>query len=325
MIFDEFAALTAQKSEFRAGFEAMESWKKIGAQLGAPGQEAWEGDTTRLQAFYTALDTHTDLLRTFDLTSTSSEYVSWIKQAQAALLTAPEFDTNYQMYYRYDVISGVYQWAVEANSDTWMSQAEADASPSVTVDVAPPAASDYSEPEFDDGYGMFYRFSHEQQVYEWAYDKGAAEWMSQAQADALLGGTAEHGTAEHGTAPSGGEYTDPEFDDRYGMFYRFNRATEVYEWAHDKDAAEWMSQAQADATRVPSARPEPVSVREPAAPVSVTEPAAEDLTEWMAAGRADLLSDVISTVRDAGLDPADITDEQLMALVDELVREDLSS
>lgn len=47
----------------------------------------------------------------------------------AAGFSAPEYDENYQMWYRYDNVNSVYEWADSADTptDEWLSQGEVDA------------------------------------------------------------------------------------------------------------------------------------------------------------------------------------------------------
>jgi hypothetical protein len=106
----------------------------------------------------------------------------------------PVWDENYGLFYRYDKLTGEYEWASEADSAAWMSQAEADAQMAAWAEASQAEAAQYaaeSVAEWDENWGMFYRLGATG-AYEYAHavrpfdkDSGCGgNWLTEAQASA---------------------------------------------------------------------------------------------------------------------------------------------
>lgn len=111
-------------------------------------------------------------------------------------------------FYKYDDGSGTYLYAAEAVSDDWATYEQ----------------RRYSEPAFDDGYGLGYRYDKRDEVYEWL-DEKAGTWNSQEWADAYAAEqAAAQGAAE--AAPEAAAW-----DENWQMFYRIG-PDGAYQYAH---------------------------------------------------------------------------------------------
>jgi hypothetical protein len=111
-------------------------------------------------------------------------------------------------FYKYDDGAGTYLYAAEAVSDDWATYEQ----------------RRYSEPAFDDSYGLGYRYDKRDEVYEWL-DEQNGTWNSQEWADAYV---AERAAAE------GAAEAEPEaatWDENWQMFYRIG-ADGTYQYAH---------------------------------------------------------------------------------------------
>jgi hypothetical protein len=122
-------------------------------------------------------------------------------------------------------------------------------------------------------------------------------------------------------------YTAAEFDENYGLYYRFDRQGNVYEWSADPAGGTWMTQAQADESyqaRAAQSRQE-APVREEALSLEETEPAVEaGLVEEVAREREDALRELLAEIRQEGIGQDEISDEEIAAMFDEAVLSELS-
>ncbi len=174
---------------------------------------------------------------------------SWLSEAEFGALavggeadgadrySAPEYDENFHMWYRYDHGNKAYEWAegdrsIPPGADAaWMTQSQAD------------QARRYSAPEMDATSGARYRFDSVAGVYEWEDPRAAGSWLSEAEFSALRVG---------GAVDDADRYSAPRYDDNYSMWYRYDQADKSYEWAEGGRStspgatAAWMTQAQAD-------------------------------------------------------------------------------
>ena len=152
----------------------------------------------------------------------------------------PVFDENYFMWYRYDYRAAAYRWA-DGDPDTrppvddreqWMTQDEAD------------LRRRYSSPQMDVTAGARYRLNYATGGYEWEDPRSPGRWLSEAEFTALRRPEAENAVPE--------QFSEPRFDDNYGMWYRYGRNAQAYQYAEGvpettpDDAAVWMDQAAAE-------------------------------------------------------------------------------
>jgi hypothetical protein len=115
-------------------------------------------------------------------------------------------------FYRYDDASGTYLYSDQAAGDDWATYEQ----------------RRYSEPAFDDGYGLGYRYDKRDEVYEWL-DEESGTWNGQEWADAYAAsrGAAAQGAAEAESGDAAGPAT---WDENWQMFYRIG-ADGTYQYA----------------------------------------------------------------------------------------------
>jgi hypothetical protein len=97
----------------------------------------------------------------------------------------PVLDGSYGMRYRYDRREEVYEWEDPPDSETWLSQEEADELVQARQQpaVPPAAAAQPTEPTWDENWEMLYR-TNERGVYEYAYSddrktiRPGTRWLS---------------------------------------------------------------------------------------------------------------------------------------------------
>jgi len=160
--------------------------------------------------------------------------------------SAPAFDDNSYLWYRYDHSLKTYEWAESdpsaepADPAAWTSEAEA------------AQRRRFSAPQMDTRAGTRYRFDNVDRVYQWEDPAARHAWLTEAEFTAR---TARPEVAETG------QYSAAAFDENYGMWYRYHSGTRSYTW-HTGDADTppgedgWMSQSAADQLR---RTPAPVS------------------------------------------------------------------
>jgi hypothetical protein len=106
----------------------------------------------------------------------------------------------------------------------------------------------YSDPEWSDAYGLWYRYDREAGLYSWNEDpqQTPRAWISQEEADELIVSRVPR-PGQPGSEQD--RYDAPEWSDAYGLYYRYDRQTGLYEWNREPwlTPAAWMSQKQADA------------------------------------------------------------------------------
>jgi len=152
----------------------------------------------------------------------------------------PVFDEAFFMWSRYDYRAAAYRWA-DGEPDVrppvddpakWMTQDEAD------------RRRRYSSPQMDVTAGARYRLNYATGGYEWEDPRSPARWLGEAEFTALRRTDVE--TAEPET------FSEPQFDHNYGMWYRYGRNSQAYQYAEGApliapDAnAVWMDQAAAE-------------------------------------------------------------------------------
>jgi hypothetical protein len=167
---------------------------------------------------------------------------------------APEWSEPYGMYYRYDREARVYSWNADPQQTprAWISQEAAD---DLIVSRAPGPGQEgvepdrYDGPEWSDPYGMYYRYDRRRGLYEWNREPWLtpAAWISQKQADALIGSQVPPQEA----VPAGeAGYSQAAWDENWQMFYRLG-SDGVYQYADSSDGAgtghpgQWLSYSQA--------------------------------------------------------------------------------
>lgn len=115
----------------------------------------------------------------------------------------------------------------------------------------------YTEPEYDDNYGMYYRYDKDVEAYIWSADHTAplSGWMSQGQADAQVAqqwAAWQQDEAAQQAPVDQAEALEPsawEWDENWEMFYRLG-SSGVYEYSYSEDAAhtrptgEWLTAEQ---------------------------------------------------------------------------------
>jgi hypothetical protein len=114
-------------------------------------------------------------------------------------LANPNYDsdpTPGTEYYRYDEATGEYLYAATADGADWATYEQ----------------RRYSDPTWNDGYGLSYRHDQRDQVYEW-YDEQDGTWKDQAWADQYAAGGA-------GQADAVGAGSPAAWDQDWQMFYR---------------------------------------------------------------------------------------------------------
>lgn len=199
----------------------------------------------------------------------------------------------------------------------WLASVVAEIDAAVRESQQVPAQADYTEPEFDPAYQLYYRYDHRAGVYEWSADPGSGQWMDQARADEYARAATPHAQQPVQQQP---RYSAAEWDPNAGLYYRYDYVDGVYEWSADgntgwaaaqQPAAEAMPEPQA----IPEPRPEPEQ-----APASAPAPP-EDVIAEVAAKRAEALEATIAEIRDAGVGPEEMSDEEIEALFDQQVLE----
>ena len=114
--------------------------------------------------------------------------VDWLADKMAvngwADHTVPEYDPASGAWYRYDLVSGVYEWEDPHTPGSWLSHEESSA---LQVDGDVAEHERYSAPEFDAESQHWYRYDHATDTYQWAAGDQAAEpdpaaWASAAEA-----------------------------------------------------------------------------------------------------------------------------------------------
>ncbi|HEX4061763.1 MAG TPA: hypothetical protein VHY58_12170 [Streptosporangiaceae bacterium] len=120
----------------------------------------------------------------------------------------------------------------------------------------------YSDPEWSDAYGLWYRYDRETGLYAWNEDpqNTPRAWIGQEEADELVVSRASRpGQAD--AAPD--RYDAPAWSDAYGMYYRYDWQAGQYEWNREPwlTPAAWMSQKQADVL-ISSQTPQPGAARD---------------------------------------------------------------
>lgn len=168
-------------------------------------QSDWYTDPAKLAKLADALGPQSALMFQLRQVTNRQEQVEWLAQALATTQTpgsarysAPVYDENYQLYYRFDNEASVYEWCADPHvpSPEWMSQSAADAM--VAQGVSRQAAHEPQEVAagrnatghdaeptwtWDDGWGMFYRMGASG-VYEYshsvddAHNRPDGVWLS---------------------------------------------------------------------------------------------------------------------------------------------------
>lgn len=165
------------------------------------------------------------------------------------------------------------------------------------------AADRFTDAEYDENYGMNYRYDTFYEVYEWEDPDTPDRWMDGEEADALrqrtIADAEPDADAETETETDGG-YSDPVYDENYEMWYRYDHTNGVYEWADTEHAAEdeWLSQAEVDAR---------YAEQEPAdEPVELTEADTRFVAEF-----ADAMEPVLAEAIRAVPDAQFLSDEEI--------------
>jgi hypothetical protein len=160
----------------------------------------WYRDESNLEAVLAFARTHDcgALHAALEQAIDTSARLGWLDaMVQAARYTAPQFDANYGLYYRYDRQTGAYEWAASADTPCaeWMSQSAADAHAALhsqqsesTAGSHEQSASGAGQTEavdwaWDENWAMFYRIGAGG-VYEYAHSADQARtapvepWLS---------------------------------------------------------------------------------------------------------------------------------------------------
>lgn len=200
----------------------------------------------------------------------------------------------------------------------WLASVVAEIEAAARESQQAPAQAEYTEPEFDPAYQLYYRYDHRAGAYEWSADPGSGQWMDQSRADEYARAATAH--AQQPAQEEQPRYSAPEWDANAGLYYRYDYVDGVYEWSADGNTG-WAGARQpaAEAMPEPHALPEPQPVPQPAAEQAPAPP--EDVIEEVAAKRAEALEATIAEIRDAGVGPEDMSDEEIEALFDQQVLE----
>lgn len=162
-----------------------------------------------------------------------------------------------------------------------------------------PQQDRYTEPEFDTGYQLYYRYDRRAGAYEWSADPASGQWMDQAHADEHARSVAAQ--RPQPSAEAQPRYSAAEWDANARLYYRYDFVAGVYEWSADGSTG-WVAAVQ---------QPEP----EPEPAVSA------EVTADVAAKRAEALTAAIAEIREAGVDADQMSDEQIATMFDETVLE----
>jgi antibiotic biosynthesis monooxygenase (ABM) superfamily enzyme len=163
--------------------------------------------------------------------------------------------------------------------------------------------------EYDENYGMNYRFDTLYEVYEWEDPHNPGHWLDGDAADRIRQSTA-------GTETSAANYSESAYDENYQMWYRYDNANGVYEWANTADAApgEWMSQAEVDAHYAKPA-PEEAGVTDEAAELSEAD---QQFVDEFSDQIEPILAEAFKAVPEA----QDLTDDEIRQVLESVLRAD---
>jgi hypothetical protein len=202
----------------------------------------------------------------------------------------------------------------------WLGSVVAEIEAAVRESEQVPAQAEYTEPEFDPAYQLYYRYDHRAGAYEWSADPAAGQWMDQARADEYARAATAH--AQQPAQEEQPRYSAPEWDANAGLYYRYDYVEGVYEWSADGTTG-WAGAQQPAAEPAPQPEPQPESQPQPEpeqAPASAPAPP-EDVIAEVAAKRAEALEATIAEIRDAGVGPEEMSDEEIEATFDQQVLE----
>ncbi len=144
--------------------------------------DGWYADDLSLGQLYDFLQRRAPrLLEELDEASDEDRRQAWIAGvADASRYDPPERDANYGMFYRYDKLTQVYDWAESETFENWMTQEDADllvrsrpenSEPPKSSEISEPSRPDnsgYSEAAWDSSWKMLYRVGPDG-VYQYAY------------------------------------------------------------------------------------------------------------------------------------------------------------
>ena len=117
-------------------------------------------------------------------------------------------------YYKYDEADGTYLYSATADgADGWKTYEE----------------RRYSDPTWDDNYGLSYRHDKRDEVYEW-YDEQNGTWNDQSWADMYAASRSAEAAAAGGAGAEPQAPSAAEWDENWQMFYRIG-PNGTYEYA----------------------------------------------------------------------------------------------
>jgi len=181
---------------------------------------------------------------------------------------------------------------------TWLASVVAEIQAAERQSQQAPEQGQYTEPEFDPGYQLYYRYDHRSGAYEWSADPASGQWMDQAHADEYARSAAAQ--RPQPTAEAQPRYSAAEWDANARLYYRYDFVAGVYEWSADGSTG-WAAAVQ----------------QQPTAQAAVSE----DLTAEVAAKRAEALTAAIAEIREAGVGADEMSDEEIATMFDETVLE----
>jgi hypothetical protein len=178
--------------------------------------ESWFTTEARQEEFFDGIEGTsglTDRLAEDNFADDSSKCQEWLRDAFVAMFQASAWDANYEMWYRYNNITGEYFWfagtadapATAAQEpgpfEYWMTQSDADARLQEWAAQAPAEAAEYAEAEgtWDENWNMFYKVGSGG-TYLYAYSDNEADPASGQPKEPWL--TYEQVSAEAAAAPA---------------------------------------------------------------------------------------------------------------------------
>jgi hypothetical protein len=204
---------------------------------------------------------------------------------------------------------------------TWLGSVVAEIEAAVRESQQAPAQAEYTEPEFDSAYQLYYRYDHRAGAYQWSADPASGQWMDQAHADeyarAAMAHAQQPAQSQQPAPQEQPRYSAAEWDANAGLYYRYDYVDGIYEWSADGNTGWAGAQQPAAQEPVPEQAPAPVSEQAP--PPAPAPP--EDVIVEVAARRAEALEATIAEIRDAGVSLDDMSDEEIQAMFDQTVLE----
>jgi antibiotic biosynthesis monooxygenase (ABM) superfamily enzyme len=179
----------------------------------------------------------------------------------------------------------------------------------------------FTAAEYDENYGMNYRFDTLYEIYEWEDPNDSGRWMDSDEADRMRLSLVESGTGAT-------DYSEAAYDENYQMWYRYDNANGVYEWADTADAGpdEWLSQAEVDARYAELAPDdvhaadetvEPAEVVELSAAVELSEADQQFVDEF-----SDEIEPILAEAFKAVPEAQDLTDDEIRQVLESVLGAD---